>query len=104
MTVLRRLDAVLEPTKQAVLDRKKLLDQADITNQDGPLRDAAGQAFYNISKFTLRVVRARASQQQLRLGAGEVQDHIEGKGLVVGLCRTTETLVDFGTGHSGIFG
>ena len=95
MTVLRRLDAVLEPTKQAVLDRKKLLDQADITNQDGPLRDAAGQAFYNISKFTLRDLRARASQQQLRLGAGEVQDHIEGKGLVVGLCRTTEMLLDF---------
>jgi type I restriction enzyme M protein len=66
MTVLRRLDAVLEPTKQAVLDRKKLLDQAGITNQDGPLRDAAGQAFYNISKFTLRDLRARASQQQLR--------------------------------------
>ena len=31
-----------------------------------PLRDAAGQAFYNTSKFTLRDLRARASQQQLR--------------------------------------
>ena len=28
MTVLRRLDAVLEPTKQAVLDMKAALDQA----------------------------------------------------------------------------
>jgi len=34
MTVLRRLDAVLEPTKQAVLDMKAALDKAGITNQD----------------------------------------------------------------------
>src|SRR5438876_3392711 len=66
MTVLRRLDAVLEPTKQAVLDTKALLDAAGIANQDHALRQAAGQAFYNTSKFTLRDLRARASQQQLR--------------------------------------
>jgi len=66
MTVLRRLDAVLEPTKQAVLDMKSALDKAGITNQDAPLRQAAGQAFYNISKFTLRDLRARTSQQQLK--------------------------------------
>src|SRR5712691_3533131 len=66
MTVLRRLDAVLEPTKQAVLGMKASLDQAKITNQDQALRQAAGQAFYNTSKFTLRDLRARASQQQLR--------------------------------------
>jgi type I restriction enzyme M protein len=45
MTVLRRLDAVLEPTKDAVLDMKATLDRAGIDNQDRPLRDAAGQAF-----------------------------------------------------------
>lgn len=66
MTVLRRLDAVLEPTKQAVLDMKQTLDEAEIDNQDQPLRNAAGQAFYNTSKFTLRDLRNRASQQQLR--------------------------------------
>ncbi len=66
MTVLRRLDAVLEPTKQAVLDMKASLDKAKITNQDQALRQAAAQAFYNTSKFTLRDLRARASQQQLR--------------------------------------
>ena len=54
MTVLRRLDAVLEPTKPAVLDMKTSLDKAGITNQDQALRQAAGQAFYNTSKFTLR--------------------------------------------------
>src|SRR5438094_9752062 len=66
MTVLRRLDAVLEPTKQAVLDMKASLDDAGIANQDQALRQAAGQAFYNTSKFTLRDLRARASQQKLR--------------------------------------
>ena len=66
MTVLRRLDAVLEPTKQSVLDMKAALDRADIKNQDQPLRQAAGQAFYNTSKFTLRDLRSRASQQQLK--------------------------------------
>ncbi len=54
MTVVRRLDAVLEPAKQAVLDMKTSLDKARITNQDQALRQAAGQAFYNTSKFTLR--------------------------------------------------
>ena len=66
MTVLRRLDAVLEPTKQAVLDMKAKLDKAKIVHQDQALRQAAGQAFYNTSKFPLRDLKSRASQQQLR--------------------------------------
>ncbi len=65
-TVLRRFDAVLEPTKQAVLDMKKSLDKAKVTNQDAALRQVSGQAFYNTSKFTMRDLKARASQQQLR--------------------------------------
>ena len=66
MMVLRRLDAVLEPTKQAVLDMKASLDAAKITNQDAALRQAAGQAFYNTSNFTLRDLKGRASQQVLK--------------------------------------
>jgi type I restriction enzyme M protein len=66
MTVLRRLDVLLEPTKQAVLDMKVSLDKAGITNQDQALRQAAGQAFYNTSMFTLRDLRARTSQQALK--------------------------------------
>ena len=66
MTVIRRLDAVLEPTKQAVLEMKAKLDEAGISSQDLALRQAAGQAFYNTSPFTLRDLKARASQQQLR--------------------------------------
>jgi type I restriction enzyme M protein len=66
MTVLRRLDSLLEPTKQAVLDMKASLDKVGIVNQEQPLKKAAGQAFYNTSKFTLRDLRSRTSQQQLR--------------------------------------
>src|SRR5947199_2751643 len=75
MTVLRRLDAVLEPTKKAVLDMKASLDQAGIANQDVALRQAAGQDFYNTSKFTLRDLRARASQQQLK---ADFEAYLEG--------------------------
>ena len=74
MTVLRRLDAVLEPTKQAVLDMKASLDKAGIVNQDTALRDAAGKPFYNTSKVTLRDLRARASQQQLKADFEEYLD------------------------------
>jgi type I restriction enzyme M protein len=66
MLVLRRLDSLLEPTQQAVLDMKASLDRSGIVHQIEALRVASGQAFYNISKFTLRDLKARSSQQQLR--------------------------------------
>jgi type I restriction enzyme M protein len=66
MTVIRRLDAVLEPTKQAVLDMKASLDRKRIANQDAALRQASKQAFYNTSKFLLRDLKSRANQQQLK--------------------------------------
>ena len=66
MTVLRRLDSLLEPSQPAVLVMKTSLDKAKIIHQDQALRRAAGQAFYNTSKFTLRDLKARASQQQLK--------------------------------------
>jgi type I restriction enzyme M protein len=66
MTVLRRLDAVLEPTKKAVIDMKASLDAKKIVHQDVALRQAAAQAFYNTSKFTLRDLKGRASQQALK--------------------------------------
>src|SRR5450759_1540512 len=75
MCVLRRMDAVLEPTKKAVLDTKKMLDQARITEQRAALCDAAGQAFYNTSKFTLRDLKSRGSQQQL---LADFEDYLNG--------------------------
>lgn len=65
-TVLRRIDAVLESTKQTVLERKRLLDSAKVANQDGALQAAAGQAFYNVSEFTLAKLKASAAGQRLR--------------------------------------
>jgi len=75
MCVLRRLDALLEPTKRAVLDTKQLLDDARITEQRAALADAAGQAFYNTSRFTLRDLRSRGSQQQL---LADFNDYLDG--------------------------
>ena len=66
MTVIRRLDAVLEDTKQQVLDMKAKLDDAGITNQTDALCVAAGQAFCNTSPFRLRDLTARSKQQQLK--------------------------------------
>ncbi len=75
MCVIRRMDAVLEPTKQAVLTTKKMLDDAHITEQHAALCDAAGQAFYNTSRFTLRDLKSRGSQQQL---LADFEDYLNG--------------------------
>ena len=66
MTVIRRLDAVLEPTKDAVLRMKEQLDAAGVTNQDAALRKISREAFYNTSAFRLRDLASRSRQQQLR--------------------------------------
>ena len=75
MVVIRRLDAVLEPTKEAVRTMKEQLDAAGITNQDAALRQAAGEAFYNTSPFRLRDLVHRGRQQQLK---DDFQDYLEG--------------------------
>jgi len=75
MCVIRRMDAVLEPTKRAVLDTKAMLDGASITEQRAALCEAAGQAFYNTSKFTLRDLKSRGSQQQL---LADFEDYLNG--------------------------
>ncbi|MBA2880191.1 type I restriction enzyme M protein [Desulfosalsimonas propionicica] len=70
MTVIRRLDACLEATKQDVLKMSEQLDKAGVANKVGALSKAAGpdanHAFYNDSPFTLRDLQARAKQQQLK--------------------------------------
>jgi len=66
MTVIRRLDAVLEATKEDVLKLNDQLDKAGIANKQAALCQASRNAFYNISPFTLRDLRARARQQQLK--------------------------------------
>lgn len=51
-TVIRRIDALLEPTKQDVLDTYKFLKKEGVDNFDG-LTKETGYPFYNISEFTL---------------------------------------------------
>lgn len=80
MCVVRRLDAVLEPTKKAVLDVKARLDKLKITEQQAALRDAAEQSFYNTSRFTLRDLKSRGSQQRLQQ---DFLDYLEGFSLNV---------------------
>lgn len=66
MTVIRRLDAMLEDTKQDVLAMKKQLDAAKIDNQWPALCNAAGQAFCNNSPFLLKDLTAKGKKQTLR--------------------------------------
>lgn len=66
MTVIRRLDAMLEETKPAVLAMKKQLDAAKIDNQWPALCNAAGQAFCNASSFLLKDLTSRAKAQTLK--------------------------------------
>lgn len=66
MTVIRRLDAMLEETKPAVLAMKKQLDAAKIDNQWPALCNAAGQAFCNESPFLLKDLTSRAKAQTLK--------------------------------------
>ncbi len=75
MTVIRRLDALLEPTKEAVLNMKALLDAAGSVDQTAALCQAAGGGFCNASKFTLRDLKARAKQQQLK---AEFEAYLDG--------------------------
>lgn len=66
MTVIRRLDAMLEDSKAAVLDMKKKLDAAGIDNQWPALCNVAGQAFCNASPFRLKDLTSRAKKQTLQ--------------------------------------
>ena len=66
MTVIRRLDALLEDSKKSVLDMKKKLDAAGIDNQWPALCNAAGQAFCNASPFLLKDLTSRAKKQTLK--------------------------------------
>lgn len=66
MTVIRRLDALLEDTKPAVLEMKEKLDAAGIDNQWPALCNAAGQAFCNASPFLLKDLTSRAKKQTLK--------------------------------------
>lgn len=67
MFVIRRFDAVLEPTHDAVVAaRKKFEASGKSTDYDPALMGIAKQAFVNKSDFTLTDLKSRTNQQQLK--------------------------------------
>ena len=74
MTVIRRLDAVLEDTKDDVLALKEKLIAAGVENPNDALCHAAKQAFFNSSQFRLKDLTSRASQQKLKVDFLEYLD------------------------------
>jgi type I restriction enzyme M protein len=62
LTVLRRLDCVLAPTKHKVLARKAELRGKGLQDLDGQLRKAGGFAFYNTSKYDFEKLLGDAPQ------------------------------------------
>jgi len=78
MVVLRRLDALLESTKDDVLDEVKFQrEEAGLTEYEvGGLRDASGHLFYNTSPWTLKRLHGTAtnSLQMLEANFSEYLD------------------------------
>ncbi len=66
MFVIRRFDAVLEPTHDKVVETRKKLEASGVKNPDEALMAVAGQAFVNKSDFTLTDLKSRTNQQQLK--------------------------------------
>ncbi|MHC9512497.1 type I restriction-modification system subunit M [Enterobacter mori] len=66
MVVLRRLDTLLEPTKEAVLAEVKFQKEEMQATEldDEPLKAASGYVFYNTSKWTLKSLFNTATNNQ----------------------------------------
>ncbi|WP_418509231.1 type I restriction-modification system subunit M [Corallibacter sp.] len=79
MIVLRRLDALLEPTKEAVLEELAFQrDEAGFTEWDeNGLRDASNYVFYNTSKWTLQQLKDTATNSAQILQAN-FEDYLNG--------------------------
>ena len=79
MVVLRRLDALLEPTKDAVLDEVKFQkEEVGLTELDeNGLKDASGYVFYNTSPWTLQRLHNTATNSQQILEAN-FSEYLEG--------------------------
>lgn len=60
LTVLRRLDCVLAPTKEKVLARQAELRGKGLQDLDAQLRKASGFAFYNTSRYDFEKLLADA--------------------------------------------
>ena len=79
MIVLRRLDALLEPTKDAVMEELAFQrDDAGFTEWDeSGLKEASGYVFYNVSKWTLQSLKDTATNSTQILQAN-FEDYLNG--------------------------
>lgn len=79
MVVLRRLDALLEPTKEAVLEEVKFQKEVMKFTEwdDKGMSAASGFVFYNTSEWTLQKLYATATNSQQIL-LGNFQDYLNG--------------------------
>jgi len=79
MIVLRRLDALLEPTKDKVLEEKHFQkEELGFTEDDAKgLTDASGYVFYNTSKWTLQLIKDTATNSTQILQAN-FEDYLDG--------------------------
>ncbi|PKD17616.1 DNA methylase [Salegentibacter salinarum] len=79
MVVLRRLDALLEPTKDEVLEEMRFQkEEMDFTEWDTRgLEAASGYVFYNTSKWTLQKLHDTATNSQQILQAN-FEDYLNG--------------------------
>jgi type I restriction enzyme M protein len=79
MVVLRRLDALLEPTKDAVMEELTFQkDEAKFTEWDeNGLKQASGYVFYNTSEWTLQRLHDTATNNQQILQAN-FEDYLNG--------------------------
>lgn len=79
MVVLRRLDSLLEPTKDAVLEevRYQKEDMQATELDPEPLKDESGYVFYNTSRWTLKKIHSTATNNQQILLAN-IEEYLDG--------------------------
>lgn len=69
--VLRRIDVLLEPTKQQVLDKKAFCDKNGLMEYGPFLTKVTGYPFYNTSAFTMSTLKNEIDSQRLKMNVIE---------------------------------
>lgn len=69
--VLRRIDVLLEPTKDAVLEKKKFCDDHNMVDYTPFLTQVTGFPFYNTSAFTMKSLKNEIDPQRLKMNVIE---------------------------------
>jgi type I restriction enzyme M protein len=76
LTVLRRIDCVLAPKKEKMLEKRKKL-KGKLENLDPQLRKTAGSAFYNTSKYDFEKLLANIAANGFSDNMREVVENFD---------------------------